>query len=333
MTARAETLEATRETAPSRWLDDRHFDAIFTAVCGWLLLGAFTDGWAHSHGITDETFFTPWHAFLYSGFGAAVVFAGLNWVRNRARGLRGRAILPHGYGLTAVGLGLFGVGGLGDMIWHELFGVEANLEAMYSPTHLVLMVGLLLVVTGPLRAARRRPGPAPDPALPTILALAYSLALVGFLTFFSNPLTNAYPQWTVGEGEALGIGSIFVQAGLLSLFLFVSLRRWQLPAGTFLLVLTLVYTGMAVITDEYRFIPVAALAGVVIDLLNERWRPAREVRRQTRWFAFLAPAVFFATYFAVLALTGGIAWTIHLWAGGIFLAGLTGLGLSYVVWE
>ncbi len=333
MTTHSDALDApVSRPAPTRWLDDRRFDAIFAALCGWLLLGAFTDGWAHSHGVTDETFFTPWHALLYSGFGAAVLFAGVNWLRNRSRGLRGLALLPAGYELTVAGLVLFGVGGLGDMVWHELFGVEANLEAMYSPTHLLLMVGLVLVVTGPIRAAWRRPGLHPDPGLPVVLALAYTLALLGFLTFFSNPLTNAFPQWTVGEGEALGIGGIFVQSAVIVLFVLTTLRRWQLPVGSFVLVLTLVYTGMAVITDEYRFIPVAALTGLATDVLNERWHPARIVRRQTRWFAGLVPAVLFASYFAVLALTGGIAWTVHLWAGGIVLAALTGVGLSYVVW-
>lgn len=31
----------------------------------WLLLGIFVDGYAHRHDVL-ETFFTPWHAILYS---------------------------------------------------------------------------------------------------------------------------------------------------------------------------------------------------------------------------------------------------------------------------
>lgn len=33
----------------------------------WLVLGIFIDGYAHNHDVV-ETFFTPWHAILYSGF-------------------------------------------------------------------------------------------------------------------------------------------------------------------------------------------------------------------------------------------------------------------------
>jgi hypothetical protein len=40
----------------------------------WTILGLFLDGWAHSHG-KPESFFSPWHGVLYSGFFAAAVWA------------------------------------------------------------------------------------------------------------------------------------------------------------------------------------------------------------------------------------------------------------------
>src|SRR5688500_17478653 len=40
----------------------------------WLLSGLFIDGWAHSNLPTLETFFTPWHAALYSGFLATAMW-------------------------------------------------------------------------------------------------------------------------------------------------------------------------------------------------------------------------------------------------------------------
>ena len=332
MATEVKRLPGMADGSSARWLDDVRFDWIFVVLCGWILVGAFTDGWAHSHGRTDETFFTPWHALLYSGFVAAVVFAGITWRANRQRGYRGWTLLPPGYELTLAGLGLFGVGGLGDMVWHTLFGVEADLEAMYSPTHLVLMIGLLLVVTGPLRAAWRRRQLVPDPPLPVLLSLAYTLALLTFLTFFSNVFTSPYPQMAAGAGEELGIGAILLQASLLTAFILFALWRWQLPLGSFTLILTLVFTGMAVITDEYRFIPAMVLGGIVADGLNEYWLPARLITAQTRWFAFVVPAFLYAAYFITLFLTGGVAWSIHLWADGIFLAGLMGLLTSYLLW-
>lgn len=36
----------------------------------WMIAGLFLDGW--SHGVNKpETFFSPWHGVLYSGFAAA----------------------------------------------------------------------------------------------------------------------------------------------------------------------------------------------------------------------------------------------------------------------
>ena|SRR5437763_768153 len=45
-------------------------------------------------------------------------------------------------------------------------------------------------------------------------------------------------------------------------------------------------------------------------------------------FACAVPAAYAALYFATLAVTGGVGWSIHLWAGAAVLAGATGLLLS-----
>ena len=48
--------------------DHRWFDWVMAVLSAWLLGGAFVDGWAHTHGKVDTTFFTPWHAAFYTGF-------------------------------------------------------------------------------------------------------------------------------------------------------------------------------------------------------------------------------------------------------------------------
>ena len=68
-----------------------------------------------------------------------------------------RRALPSGYGLSLVGAVLFGVGGALDLVWHSLFGIEADVAALMSPTHLLLIGSATLIATGPLRAAWRRP--------------------------------------------------------------------------------------------------------------------------------------------------------------------------------
>src|SRR5437667_7272347 len=49
------------------------FDWIMVVVSVWWLGGLFIDGWAHSNIPQLETFFTPWHAVLYSGYLAVAI--------------------------------------------------------------------------------------------------------------------------------------------------------------------------------------------------------------------------------------------------------------------
>src|SRR5207244_10741815 len=76
---------------------------------------------------------------------------------NQARGYRGWAVLPAGYQGALLGAAIFLLGGAADMGWHTFFGFERSMDALMSPTHLILAGGIGLIVSGPLRAAWRRP--------------------------------------------------------------------------------------------------------------------------------------------------------------------------------
>src|SRR5206468_4254219 len=135
MTQTADAAPGTvREQAParprSRWTDD-----LVTAVLsGWVITGMVLDAWAHQNASRLETFFTPWHAVLYSGFAAVAA-----WMISKALAARRsrpfRTGVPVGYGLGLVGVAIFFLSGIGDGIWHTIFGIERNLEAALSPTH------------------------------------------------------------------------------------------------------------------------------------------------------------------------------------------------------
>jgi Tol biopolymer transport system component len=166
------------------------------AVLSSLLLGGlYLDFWAHAHGRTDNTFFTPWHALLYSAMAVVGIFLGANALRSRQRGATWSQTLPPGYGLSLIGVGLFGVGGVADLIWHVIFGIEFSVDALLSPTHLVLALAGVLIVAGPLRAAWRNRGRASQPWLtkvPAALSLALLLSLLTGLTQFVHPLTDTW---------------------------------------------------------------------------------------------------------------------------------------------
>src|SRR5690349_14190348 len=81
-----------------------------TLSAAWFGAGLYLDGWAHTHELPD-TFFTPWHGMIYSGFLLAALFLVSTFARRRWLG----QLMPTGYGLSLVGVGLFLIGGAADL--------------------------------------------------------------------------------------------------------------------------------------------------------------------------------------------------------------------------
>ncbi len=57
--------------------------------------------------------------------------------------------MPAGYGLSLAGVACWFVGGPFDAVWHEIFGFEADVEALMSPAHAILAIGFGLMASGP----------------------------------------------------------------------------------------------------------------------------------------------------------------------------------------
>ena len=145
------------EVAHKEWpVGGLRYDRLMSITSFLFVAGLFVDGWAHAHGKVDKTFFTPWHAVLYSGYLInAALLVGTLFI-NHARGLAWQKALPAGYELALVGVPFFAAGGVGDLIWHTLFGFETGIDQILSPTHLVLASSGVLIMTGAFRAAMRR---------------------------------------------------------------------------------------------------------------------------------------------------------------------------------
>src|SRR4030095_9962397 len=112
----------------------RGYDWTVVLLSFWFVRGLFLDGCAHNHIPELESFFTPWHAVFYTGFLAVAGFLSATLVRNRAKGYPWLHAMPPGYELAILGMLTFMAGGIGDMIWHEIFGIERELEAPPRPT-------------------------------------------------------------------------------------------------------------------------------------------------------------------------------------------------------
>lgn len=170
----------------------RRFDWTMIALACLFVAGLWVDGWAHFHGQVDDSFFTPWHFLFYSSFGIVATFIAYHQWRNSNQGYAFRRALPKGYWLSLIGVGVFAVGGVGDMIWHTLFGIEGGSEALTSPTHMMLGVGMMLIASGALRAAWQRAGEQQGwRALgPTVISMTLITALMGFFTSYAHPLVT-----------------------------------------------------------------------------------------------------------------------------------------------
>jgi hypothetical protein len=325
----------TRPVAPVR------ADVVTTVLGVWFTLGLFLDAYAHANLPGLETFFTPWHAVFYSGFAATAGWVlWLVWGHVR-RGRRGLAAVPLGYGATVVALPLFAVSGGVDLLWHELIGIETTTDIFFSPSHLGLLVGMVVILTSPLRAAwARHPAGARPPlraVLPAVLTLAFATSLVLLFLTYGNALVYG-PSGVVGslsstedDGADRLASSVVITTLVLVAPLLLLARRWGLPRGT----ATLVFGVSALISAtlsgfERPHIPLAALAaGALVDALAAALRPGAE-RRTAFWlFGALAPVLTWAVYLAVASVAvGRLPAVVEFWTGLPLVAGLVGWALA-----
>lgn len=342
------------------------FDWLMVIVSVWWLGGLFVDGWAHSNIPQLETFFTPWHAVFYSGYlavGLTLVVRILHnlrqlalnadgvapsWVtlvRNSLSGRRWLKAIPAGYELTLLGLVIFGISGIGDLTWHVVFGIERNTEALLSPTHLGLALGIGLALTGPLRAAWRRSRETPSwrQLGPAIFSLTFTFSLLTFFTEYASPLIRPLAlinQTGQTSSASTGITDILLIAALMTGFILLALRRWRLPFGAFTFMFGLNGALMIVFFPRIWMVsfPTALLGGLAADTVYRLLQPTLDQPASVRLYAFLVPMMFYILYFIDLSIVGpstvfqsGIVWSVPFWAGAPVLAGIVGFLLSYIM--
>ena len=106
---RNKTISLTAQRSEA--FNEKRLDWLITAEVSWLFSGLLLDGWAHGHLARLETFFTLWHAVLYSGFFATASTLIVIALRNRKLNGTWQHALPQGYQMSLEGIILFGIGG------------------------------------------------------------------------------------------------------------------------------------------------------------------------------------------------------------------------------
>ncbi|WP_250557344.1 hypothetical protein [Pseudonocardia lacus] len=336
---RPATWDLFRSSGEPRPTTSLRADAVTTALGVWFTLGLFVDAYAHANLPGLETFFTPWHAVFYSGFAAVALWIlWLVWGHVR-EGRRGLSAVPLGYGASAIALPVFAVSGGIDLVWHEVIGIETTTDIFFSPSHLGLVVSMIVILTSPLRAAwaRHATGSRPPLAavLPAVLTLSFAASLVLLFLTYGNALTfgsSAIVEILSDTDRASRLAaSIVITTVVLVAPLLLVARRWSLPRGTATIVLAVCAVISAVLTGfEANEIAAAAVAaGVLIDVLAVVLRPSGE-RRAAFWlFGFLAPVLVWAVYLLVASVTvGQLPLVTEFWTGMPLVAGLVGWALA-----
>ena len=369
---RAQTGDAASAWAvrPSyRWHTSGRDDAISIVVGAWLAVGLFIDGRAHNALRGLETFLTPWHGVLYSGFLAtAAWYLGLaiRGTRQQPRqvvadvtvsavrrfrtvsalrsGFEGR--IPVGYGWGIVGTFLFGLGGLGDMVWHLAFGIEQGIDALFSPTHLMLAVGLITILGAPFRAAWDDPARSGAPRLTNLLPAIVSVSLVAATAafFFMHAWPTIRP-FHVGRGSSpfaiyggdvraaaitAGTGGMLVMTVVMVGAVLWTCVRWRAPFGTATLVFGIVATLMAGIGAfaQWPLVLAQVGAGLIADGIALRLRPTPESPGVFRAYAALTALTLWTAVFATEAATRGLGWSREVNGGAIVWCCVAAVGLA-----
>ena len=315
-----------------------HRAHLVTGVLGlWMTFGSHVDGWAHTHlTSTQESFLTPWHGILYSGW--LLLAAWIYLHRN----------LP-AYRLGLIGAIGFGVGGVLDMAWHAAFGIEVDMEALISPPHLLLVTMHLLMISTPLRAAwmsempRRIGWRAFGPAAASLTA---SVALVSFITPYGSPFNDYLPSVEFAQGTFAPTTRFRLaqEGGMLTFFaatllyvtpLLAMLKRWRPPFGTATLVIGVSAVGTMVVDPFLLEAPILALsgigAGLFADILIAESDPGPQRRRSLLAFGAVTPVPLVALSLLAVELQWGLAWGVNFIIGAMVIASLVGFGLALAV--
>lgn len=311
---------------------ERAFDAVFTVLTAWMIAGVTWDFAVHTGGISfeEEGFLTLPHMTFYSAFLAITALMVVSALDNRSRGAAWREAVPVGYRYGLLGVGLFAIGGPLDVLWHQAVGAESGIEALVSPTHLLLATGAVLFLSSPLRAAWIRGTESSlRRQLPLLVSAGFIMISIAAFGMYGNPLNEPVATGVLDPGHGvLAVAAFTVLIVGMSLTL---VRRFDLAPGALTVLFGLVALPFTAGDGFSGFLPCMIAAGVVADSYTAVFRPNPARTRWVRGFACVIPLTLFTGYFVSHHLLWGVAWSTHIWAGAIVVSVLVGLLSSYLV--
>lgn len=323
------------------------------------VVGMMVDVWAHDTGLVSdqENVLLAWnHYVIYAGwtFMALAFFVHVNAMRRHGESFF--YVTPKPWRLLAIGIPLQMVGFVGDAIWHQVFGVEATIEGLFSPTHMLLTLGFLMVLGSLLYNFCYQTIPGSTLTWRQSWGAVVSLSALWFalhgLTHYVNAWVN---QWPLRESvAALGLspelevgflqqygpnwefftlipggGSMIVSTFFLLGLVLTLGRRYSWPLGTWVIV----FMSGALIAGVFydpRLLLVAMVLGVLLELLMVALNPVHN-QRNARFLTILIPFTLFAVQMVGYHLLGEVTWSIHATTGMVAKAVVIGLVAGLII--
>ncbi|WP_436529494.1 hypothetical protein [Actinoplanes sp. HUAS TT8] len=312
---------------------------VLLVASAWLVIGLQLDAYAHATTPELETFWTPWHAVLYSGI-AASGFTLLWIMRPRLPQIptyRSLIALPNALRIPIAGMAFLLVGGGVDTLWHNIFGIEKNLEIFVSPSHEFIILGMVLVAMGPALMTATLPG--------RVLGVGGAFLVAISALFSALPLhiysLHASALGFRHLGSGAGVPNVFSSDGQLvhgylfsTVLLLVPIlmigRRWRLPIGLPTALVSIPALLMHLMFDsEASWWPqlTVALAAPAVELVLRVADRLVSLPVTGRWIALgliAPPAVWGAVLIVGQIRTGTVGWNIHMVSGLLTLTAFTG---------
>jgi hypothetical protein len=321
-------------------------EAALTICALWLTGGLLLDNWAHTNKATLESFWTPWHAVMYAGSAACVAALGRMMYGNVKRGATLRASIPLGYETVALGSILLGASGVGDMLWHTAFGIERGLPIFFSPSHITLIVGMALIVSGPWQRSIRYPDANSEldrswaHSWPAVLSV--SMVAVGFsvITGFAAAVEgNVLRLGDLGALNDAGLGELFINLGinsilgsivLMSLTIGSIVRRRHLPLGALTITCAMVplALGSSSRWDNWELVIAFGLGGLATELVIAALDARANSSLGRIGVGALLAAALSGGYIAATAARYGLDVDPEFWSGTIMWSAVIGGGIA-----
>lgn len=320
---------------------NKRFDLLVSVITLWISCGFFLDAWAHGH-VPVESFFTPYHGVFYSGMLALLVVVAA---------YASRGAVPRTYRYPLLGIPIFFIAGAGDLLWHRVLGIEEGIDALLSPTHQGLGLGIFFVSSGPILSALRNREKllAFTAQLPLVFALATWIELIHFGTAYAfdpaagrinapPPIAPFTPDYLTAVAlgyyhSGMGVLVVIFQSTVMAGFALFAGSRFALAQGTLPAMYVLGnFAAAAAFTNDTPLlttvIVMSVVAGIVGNVIVAALRPTPERKGAYRLLGVAVPVSYFAAYFVTTQAFGGIWWDWNVVLGALMWAGVMGFGLT-----